>query len=535
MSEQLVEPATGVCAARVFFDKGAQRFEPHQFVGEAGKTGIEAAWVWHDEHGRAGYHLGLFARTAAAWKAKIRLIEADPHEGDQTRSHAGTLSRQGASASGDLVRGEVGGGSSRTRTKVRECDPEFRQAHIVFMRDALEDQARFIEQTPERVARASEMVPDGTRPQRRFIPTSNRRDRRAEYLSGAAPDGLPQIRPRIKGGAWVGRGRGANNETGYQSLWYSAPVKNLVVGRGRFTVAAAVGLLLGFAEPAFAQEPSKKPAEWKVQSKGGLLVTSGNSRTQTATFALDGSRQEGSDKLSFNGGIAYGRSSQLVPIFDMTTGNVTGFGRQSVTATNEWKTRARYDRFFTPNNAAYVLGQLGADQIAGKRLYGGGQVGYSRQAYKTEAHTVVAEIGYDFSYESYVKSPGKTIDPVAIHSGRIFLGDLFSLTKETGINGGLEVLSNLNKEQALDASDSTGATKGVAAFKDTRVVGKLGLTTVLRKSLSFGFGFTVKYDQNPAPRPLPASAGGAMYAPMFLPFADKVDTLTEASLLYTFL
>lgn len=283
--------------------------------------------------------------------------------------------------------------------------------------------------------------------------------------------------------------------------------------------------------PEFSfDKPPDKPAEWKVQSKGGLLVTSGNSRAQTGTLALDGSRLEGNNKISFNGAGAYGRSSVLVPVTD-AAGNVTGFDRQARTSTNEWKTRGRYDRFFTPNNAAYVLGQLGADKIAGKQLYGGGQVGYSRQIYKSDQHTAVAELGYDFSYESYVQSPGKEIDAVAIHSARLFVGELFSITKETGLTGGVEALFNLNKEQALDASDPTGATKGVGAFKDTRVIGKVGLTTVLRKRLSFGFGFTVKYDQNPAPRP----SGGAMFAPMFQPFCDKVDTLTEATLLYTFL
>lgn len=280
------------------------------------------------------------------------------------------------------------------------------------------------------------------------------------------------------------------------------------------------------------QKPEEKPAvEWKVQGKGGMLLTTGNSQAKTLTLALDGSRLQGSNKLSFNGNLAYGRSAVLVPVAEPTTGLVTGFDRESRTTTNEWRTRARYDRFLTPNNAAYVLGQMGADKIAGKRLYGGGQVGYSRQLYKSEQHTTVAEVGYDFSYESYVQSPGKTVDPVAIHSARLFVGELFSLSKETGITSGLEALFNLNKEDALDARDPTGATKGVAAFKDTRLIGKLGLTTVLRKSLSFGFGFTVKYDQNPAPRP----SGGATFAPLVQPFSDKVDTLTEASLLYTFL
>jgi hypothetical protein len=147
---------------------------------------------------------------------------------------------------------------------------------------------------------------------------------------------------------------------------------------------------------------------------------------------------------------------------------------------------------------------------------------------------VVAELGYDFSYERYVQQAGKTIDPVTIHSARIMVGETLSLSKETGVTASVELLLNLNKE--TKAKNVKDGTDGVDAFKDTRVNAKLGLTTNLWKELSFGFGFTFKYDQNPAPRPLPKDAGtnvypttGASYA-----FADKVDTITEATLIYTF-
>lgn len=309
-------------------------------------------------------------------------------------------------------------------------------------------------------------------------------------------------------------------------------------------VLAAVPALAHAQNPAVPTFSIPKPPEgdkppapdvvWKVQSKGGLLLTSGNSRSQTATFSLDGSRLEGGNKLSFTGALAYGRSTPLVAVDPGMTGTTTGIERgPAVTTTNNWITKGRYDRFFTANNAAYALAQLGADRIGGKRLFGGGQVGYSRQLLKNEQHTLVAELGYDFSYESYVRSPNKTLDPVAIHSARVFVGELFSLTKATGINGSIEALFNLNKEKALLASDTTGATNGVGAFKDTRINAKLGLTTTLFSSLSFGFGFTLKYDQNPAPRPLPT--GAMPYAANFQPFAEKVDTLTEATLIYTFL
>ena len=279
-------------------------------------------------------------------------------------------------------------------------------------------------------------------------------------------------------------------------------------------------------------EKAQPAVEWKVQAKGGLLLTSGNSQTGSGTFALDSSRQSGMNKLSLNGGAAYGRSRTFVPL-DSTGMGTDGLSRQSQTTTNQWRAKGRYDRFVTPNNSAYAVAQIGADRIAGKRLFGGGQVGYSRQLVKNEQHTLVAELGYDFSYESYVPSPGKNTGGVAIHSARLFAGELFTLTKETGITASAEALFNLNKEDTLNAKDDSGGSKGVGAFKDTRLIGKLGITTTLRKSLSMALGFTIRYDENPAPLPLPS--GAMPYIAGYLPFADKVDTLTEATLIYTFL
>jgi len=297
------------------------------------------------------------------------------------------------------------------------------------------------------------------------------------------------------------------------------------------------------ARTGFAQDPPApkfeydktppKPTDWKVQAKGGLLITTGNSQARSGVFGLQGSRQQAYNKLSLDAQLAYGRSNVLVPVLDPVDPLVvTGVDRRGETTTNEWRARGRYDRFLTENNALYVLAQIGADKIAGKELYGGGQAGYSRQLQKTTQSTLVAELGYDFSHEQYIQQPGKTIDPVTIHSARVFVGELLALTADTGLTASVEALFNLNNEKALDASDPTKT--GVSAFKDTRIIGKAGLTTTLWKSLSFGFGFTLKYDQNPAPRPLPSSApAGAMFRQTL--FADKVDTLTEATLIFTFL
>jgi len=295
-----------------------------------------------------------------------------------------------------------------------------------------------------------------------------------------------------------------------------------------------------FGKPDEVKKDDKKgetpKVEWKVQAKAGVLLTSGNSQSQNATVGLDASRKEGNNKLALDGGLAYGRSTLISPIYNnpaMPT-EIDGIARESITTTNNWFSKGRYDRFFTANNAGYASAEAAADKIAGKTFFGGGQIGYSRQLLSDKLQLLVAEIGYDFSYESYVQQPGKTLDAVSIHSARLFVGDTLKLTAATGISASVEAFFNLNKEGA--AINVNTDQPGVDAFKDTRVIGKAALTTNLHKQLSIAFGFTLRYDQNPAPLPVPSGAGpGSAYAAGFQPFADKVDTMTEATLIYTFL
>jgi large conductance mechanosensitive channel len=254
-----------------------------------------------------------------------------------------------------------------------------------------------------------------------------------------------------------------------------------------FTVLA----LMLFALPAFAQgnptftygkpdevktgAPPPPPVEWKVLAKGTLSVTTGNSQTTNGGLGLSVSRKESANRFSFDGAASYGRSTILTaqvgdPVNNPTM--ITGLGSATATTTNNWLTKARYDRFFTANNSGYASGLAAADQIAGKAFVGGGQVGYSRQLIKNDMNLVVSEIGYDFSYESYVQQPGKTIDPVSIHSARVFMGDTLKITPTSGAAASVEALFNLNHEaNALDASSGSPPTKGVSAFHDTRVVG----------------------------------------------------------------
>jgi hypothetical protein len=287
--------------------------------------------------------------------------------------------------------------------------------------------------------------------------------------------------------------------------------------------------------PAPPPAPPVNPVEWKVQSKGGMLITTGNSDSKNFTVGVNGFRKEGNNKLALEGGLAYGTSNAAVATPDPTTSNTIVLNHQQVVSTNNMAAKGRYDRFLTEHNTVYASGQAAADKVAGKTFFGGGQIGYSRLLVKDQWNLVVAELGYDFSYERYVQPANSPLDPVEIHSARVLVGETLSLSKETGLTASVEALFNLNKEtKAIDVS--TGD-QGVKAFKDTRVNAKVSLSTNLWKSLSFGFSFALKYDQNPAPRPIPkgaaANASFATTDPNY--YADKVDTISEASLIYTFM
>ena len=124
---------------------------------------------------------------------------------------------------------------------------------------------------------------------------------------------------------------------------------------------------------------------------------------------------------------------------------------------------------------------------------------------------------------------------MSIHSARLFAGETIKLTSATGLTASVEAFFNLNKEtKALNVDPPHNP--GVDAFHDTRVIGKLGVSTTLFKSLSAAINFRLRYDQNPAPLPVPSGTpAGIGFAPTFQPFAETTDTASEVTLIYTFL
>src|SRR5262245_49522666 len=232
------------------------------------------------------------------------------------------------------------------------------------------------------------------------------------------------------------------------------------------------------ADPTFqygkAEEVEKvKDVEWKAQAQVGLVMTTGNSRTTTFSGGGTASRKAGGNKLALEAGGAYTSSDLRIATDANGDGMIQAaeIARASVVSSESWFAKIRYDRFFTARNSAFVSGTIGADKPAGKELLGGGQVGYARLLTKDDVNELVAEVGYDLTYEDYVAAA----DAVVIHSARLFVGWTGTLSETVGLEASIATLVNLNEE------DSPTGT--IAAGDDVRALGRLGLTATLWKDL----------------------------------------------------
>lgn len=117
--------------------------------------------------------------------------------------------------------------------------------------------------------------------------------------------------------------------------------------------------------------------------------------------------------------------------------------------------RLRYDRFFTPMDAAFVALRYRRDVFAGLDSRAQGQVGYLRNVLKSDDLRFWLEIGYDVTYDNYYPNPLRDKDTMLIldgsaivHSARAYMGYEHKFNDAVSFNTGLEGL--LNVENAND-------------------------------------------------------------------------------------
>lgn len=268
-----------------------------------------------------------------------------------------------------------------------------------------------------------------------------------------------------------------------------------------------------------------KGIEWKATAEAGVIFTTGNSETTTATGGLKVSRKANNNKVAFEAGAAYSRSNLLVLLDQNGNGMIDDLSEiQSVdTTTAETLTsKLRYDRFLTELNSLFIAGLASRDTPAGKEFVFGTQIGYSRALRKTKTALTTAEIGYDYSHEQLVAGPS-----LSIHSARAFMGHKATLTEGADLDTSIEVLTNLNKED-LTTQTRDGEPADGSAFQDTRVNAKIAVSASIGANLAFQSAIEVKYDRRPGPLPVKNLAMG------FAPEANRMDTVMKASFIYTF-
>jgi hypothetical protein len=108
---------------------------------------------------------------------------------------------------------------------------------------------------------------------------------------------------------------------------------------------------------------------------------------------------------------------------------------------------------------------------------------------------------------------------VSIHSVRVFAGYKGTVTETTALEASIEALSNLNTLDTVPEEAGPG--------DDTRINGLASVNTKITDDISLSVSFQAKFDNTPSPRPplaLPYDAG-------FVPVADKLDTITKASVI----
>lgn len=321
----------------------------------------------------------------------------------------------------------------------------------------------------------------------------------------------------------------------------------------------------------FVEAKEVKKVEWKASASAGFTLASGNSNILTISGGANASRNDGKNLLTLDLNGVYGLTT-LPKLYDRTlTGgpcptmmapaecngqvdNSNEVGSETKTTAGFLLFKGRYDRFFTTNNAGFLSGYVGTDFTASKKVNTGAQLGYSRQLFKTKLHELKAELGMDYNYINYILPEG-TVDSNNVHlaSARLFVQYGLTLGENTQFGAKAESLINLNPativERRAQAADATRVNAGM--FLSTKIWGRL----------SFRIAFNLRYDNCPAPnanfkfaaysKPLPTDVScGSLeklledpsngYTPQDLSiyrvkYNQKLDTLTEANLVFSFL
>jgi putative salt-induced outer membrane protein YdiY len=270
-------------------------------------------------------------------------------------------------------------------------------------------------------------------------------------------------------------------------------------------VAAATALLCApaLAQPAAIEEHAEASKADLFQADVtalnaslGAAVNTGNTEAWQLNTGSQFDLVRGHHGAGVTMVFAYGRANVPTDALDQMVDTVRNF-----------KTRARYDYFFTPMDSLFVAAGYRWDTFAGLDVRAQAQLGYMRSFFKEEKHRFWGELGYDLTYDNY--DPDPLPDPNnagsflpgddVVHSVRLFAGYDNQLNEQVTFLTGLEALINVE-----DTSDV-----------------RLAWDNALRSSIGNGFQLELKFTLGLDTLPVPGT--------------KKVDTATVVNLIYTLL
>jgi hypothetical protein len=270
----------------------------------------------------------------------------------------------------------------------------------------------------------------------------------------------------------------------------------------------------------FAKQEEVKGVVWRAIAEAGLVFTTGNSETTTATGGVRVSRRTRWNKFSLDASGAYAKSGVRGLVTDNYGDGMihdpSQVGTIEAITAETLNGRLRYDRFVTDLDSFYIAAIASRDLPAGKRSAFGGQIGYSRHLIKAKTAEALAELGYDVSRVRLVVGP-----PLTIHSARAFIGVKKEMIAGTVLDASFEVLTNLNSVPLPTMKDGS-------IFQVTTLNGKLAVSAKMSKNLAVQTSIESHYNHRPGPAPLKNLAMGVVIE------AASLDTLMKASLIYNF-
>ena len=262
------------------------------------------------------------------------------------------------------------------------------------------------------------------------------------------------------------------------------------------------------AVPAYADDPKfeygkqddvkdVKASSGRRRPRPALVFTTGNSETTTATGGFKASRKTGRQQARARGAAAPTRKSSMRVLHDLN-GNGT-----IDDADRDHDGRARSPPRRSPASSATTASSPSSTRCssprsraatcpAGKESVFGGQVGYSRQLYKTKTAEAVGEFGYDFSHEDLVVGAGD-LDPL----GARVRGPQGAMTEGTDLD---DVARGADEPQPRDLDDRDGGQRrrrpaqGHARQRQARDLARRSARTSRSRRRS-----SSHYDNRPAP------------------------------------